>query len=1126
MMQIDKTLVQQIKASGLFDEDWYIETYPDVGKLGLDPVEHYLWLGARLGRDPSPNFCTSAYIKDNSDVANSGMNPFVHYLFTGRFENRPPIKPSGEKNFVNLPPKLVSRRFFDRPAKTRARVIAFHLPQFHAFAENDEWWGKGFTEWANVRPATPQFVGHYQPHIPHSDVGYYNLTSRGAFAKQIELAQAHGIAGFCFYYYWFGGKRLMEQAIEAYLSDSTLDHPFCLCWANENWSRRWDGLESEVLIAQNHSPEDDIACISDLARYIRDPRYIRIDGKPLVLIYRPSLLPSAKDTARRWREWCRSNGIGEIYLAYTQSFEQGDATEFGFDAAIEFPPNNSGPPDLTSRVSPLNPDFTGKVYDWDVFVSRSQNYTDPGYKLFRSVCPGWDNTARRKAGGTCFINNTPDKYQTWLENAVAYTEKRFSNADERIIFVNAWNEWAEGAHLEPDCETGYAYLDATRQAVTAPVHPDDGNGERQVVLVSHDCYRHGAQFLAMNLARVFAEDFGYRVHMIVLGDGPMKADFAKWATIYDLAGVDPQGPEAQSLAQRLFEQGARLAVCNTAVSGRIVPTLNQAGFKTISLIHELANVIRQYGLETTVQAIAAQADQVIFPAAFVADAFEQFATLQPNKRIINPQGLYKHNPKGRSASAKAEARKNLRQRFGLASDAPIVLGVGYADKRKGFDLFIEAGVRLLKQRPDAWFIWVGTPAEPVWMQQAKSAAVEAGVMDRFILPGFDEDTSVYYAGADVFALTSREDPFPSVVLESLDCGMPVIGFAETGGMTNLIRDCGGIVVDPFDVGAYADAILEAIESIPLRAKAAAAGPDAIDRRFMFRRYAQDLLAFDENPIPRVSVIVPNYNYARYIAARLNSIRDQTLPVYELIVLDDKSSDDSVARIRETVASYRIPTIVHANERNSGSVFKQWQLGVEMARGDLVWIAEADDLAKPDFLAELVPPFHNPDVVLSYCQSRQIDGDGLVLSDHYLDYVADIDADRWRRPYVARDLDEIRSALFLKNVIPNVSAVVFRKSALQDVLTRHGAEILSYRNAGDWVAYIRLHECGAIAFNPKSLNDHRRHQSSVTIGNSNQLHLDEIIKVQTETIARFRLGPDASSKAQHYASKVAVQFGLS
>lgn len=431
--------VAAFRASGGFDEHWYLSEYPDVARSGIDPARHYLWIGRKLGRLPLPRraFKASDYVAPLTER---------------------PREQGNERQFSK-------RRFYDPPAYQAAKVIAFYLPQFHTFAKNDEWWGEGFTEWTNVRPAVPQFHGHYQPHIPHTDVGYYDLSDNNVFRKQIDIAKSHGVSGFCYYYYWFAGERLMERALESFLSDKSLDFPFCVCWANENWTRRWDGLESEILIAQGHSPEDDIACIEDLSRFFRDERYIKVDGKPLMVIYRPSLLPNAKETADRWRDWCRRNGIGEIYLAYTQSFERVDPTEYGFDAAIEFPPNNSGPADLTSSVIPLSEDFEAKVYDWVSLAKRSEIYDNPSYKLFRSVCPGWDNTARRKNKGSILINNSPDYYEKWLKNAIRETILRSEGEGDRLVFVNAWNEWAEGAHLEPDMQDGYSYLEATRRAV-------------------------------------------------------------------------------------------------------------------------------------------------------------------------------------------------------------------------------------------------------------------------------------------------------------------------------------------------------------------------------------------------------------------------------------------------------------------------------------------------------------------------------------------------------------------------------------------------------------------------------------------------------------------------------------
>ncbi len=352
------------------------------------------------------------------------------------------------------------------------RLIAFYLPQFHSIPENDEWWGKGFSEWRNVTRAKPQFVGHYQPHLP-GELGFYDLRLIEIQKRQIEVARMYGIYGFCYHYYWFGGKRLLERPLNQVLANKELDFPFCICWANENWTRRWDGLEEEVLIGQNHSPEDDLAFIQSLEPVLRDDRYIRIDDRPLIIVYRPELLPEAKATVNRWRSYCHEVGIGEICLALTHAFENRDPRDFGFDAAIEFPPNNSAAPTLNGEVELLNPNYRGIIYDYRYFLERSRKYKKEDYKLFRGVTPGWDNEARKPGRGTTFLFSTPDAYAEWLDNACRATLEEFEG-DERIIFVNAWNEWAEGCHLEPDQKYGYAYLQKTADALARVLSEDIG----------------------------------------------------------------------------------------------------------------------------------------------------------------------------------------------------------------------------------------------------------------------------------------------------------------------------------------------------------------------------------------------------------------------------------------------------------------------------------------------------------------------------------------------------------------------------------------------------------------------------------------------------------------------------
>lgn len=359
----------------------------------------------------------------------------------------------------------VARSRVALPASLPATVVAFYLPQFHPIPENDRWWGPGFTEWRNVARALPQFEGHVQPKLP-ADLGYYDLRLPGVMREQMAIAREYGVGAFCTYFYWFAGKTLLESPLRQWLEDPSLDLPICLCWANENWSRRWDGREDDLLISQDHGPDDDLAFIAYAAAYLRDPRYLRVEGKPMLLVYRPGLLPEPRETAGRWRRWCRDNGIGEIHLAYVQSFDNVDPATIGFDAAVSFPPNNTSLEPITATKRLINPAFGGQVLDWRDLARASVATSDPSYRLYPAANPGWDNEARRAGRGRSFVHATPRAFSAWLRSAIATARRR--SPDAPLVFVNAWNEWAEGAVLEPDVKFGYAWLDAIRRALSAP----------------------------------------------------------------------------------------------------------------------------------------------------------------------------------------------------------------------------------------------------------------------------------------------------------------------------------------------------------------------------------------------------------------------------------------------------------------------------------------------------------------------------------------------------------------------------------------------------------------------------------------------------------------------------------
>jgi lipopolysaccharide biosynthesis protein len=353
------------------------------------------------------------------------------------------------------------------------RLIAYYLPQYHPIPENDRWWGTGFTEWRNVAQALPVFAGHNQPRLP-GELGFYDLRVPDVMRQQIGLAKLHGVSAFCFHFYWFGGKRLLELPIENFLRNSDLDFKFCLCWANENWTRRWDGADHEILLAQSHGAEDDIAFIGYLNRYFTDPRYLRINGKPVLTVYRPGILPDAKATMTRWRAEAERAGLPGLFLIATNAFGFSQYDEYGFDALSEFPPHETWSPRDHNLVL-LHPDYQGKVFSYAGMV-ESIKATAKGIDataqrtVFPGVMPCWDNTPRRPLHGNVFHGSTPALFYEWLTHNIA--RARRNREDERIVFINAWNEWSEGAYLEPDRLSGYGYLAACAAAITDAVKVD------------------------------------------------------------------------------------------------------------------------------------------------------------------------------------------------------------------------------------------------------------------------------------------------------------------------------------------------------------------------------------------------------------------------------------------------------------------------------------------------------------------------------------------------------------------------------------------------------------------------------------------------------------------------------
>jgi glycosyltransferase involved in cell wall biosynthesis len=1000
----------------------------------------------------------------------------------------------------------VSLAYPDIP-ETGIKLIAFYLPQFHPIRENDEWWGKGFTEWANVARAVPQFIGHYQPRLP-GELGFYDLRVSEVQRRQVELAKQYGIYGFCFHFYWFNGRTLLEKPIKEYVEN--FDFPFCLNWANENWTRRWDGKENEILMAQKHSPEDDIEFIKYVSGYLKNKNYIRINSRPLVVIYRPSLLPSPKETAALWREWCLNNGIGEIYLVATHSFEHIDPESIGFDAAIDFPPNTFPLGDIADQFKITNPNFKGVLLDYKNAVEFSRNYLNPPYKKFRGICPSWDNEARKPGRGTVIVNSSPDIFKQWLKILCRFTQAHFA-PDERIIFINAWNEWAEGAYLEPDRRYGYAYLQAVADAL---IEYASEKKQKKIIYVCHDAHFHGAQLLSLNILKVLKLKFNFDVHFLLKAGGELEREYAKYGTVYNLERDYNSLKEREKLIEYFYHLGIRDAICNTVASGDLTELLRKKDIRTITLVHELPDIIKKMGLKKNARLLTEYSYKVLFPSDFVREKFKTIAKIEDGKTVILPQGVYKNNGyKGR----KDEARKELRERFSLPESAHIILGVGFGDHRKGVDLFVEVAKMVTEEHKDVYFMWVGNLHPEI--EAIIGHKVKAN--KNIILYGAQKDVSLFFAGADIYLLTSREDPFPAVVLEAMDVGLPVIGFSDAGGFKDIVNADTGVLVPYMDVTAMAKEIVSLLADSQRRRRLEGNTQKLIEEKFNFTDYVYRLLAISGHEFKKVSVIIPNFNYEKYLKLRIDSILKQTYPIYEIIFLDDASADNSV-KSAEGYLEGAFNSQLIKNEMNSGSAFKQWLKGLQIAKGDYIWIAEADDLCEDTFLEELMSCFEKEkDVVLAYCQSRQIDEDGKIISENYYEYTNDIDRRKWHKDYIRDGIHEISDTLFVKNSIPNVSAVVFKKIDISPIAD----EIVNFKIAGDWFFYVWLLKHGKIAYVSRSLNSHRRHDKGVTKSENRELHFNEVVRMQEYVMNNFNVPAEARNKVSSYREYLISYFGL-
>ena len=1071
-----------------FDSAFYLRENADVAAAGMDPMEHYLVRGFSEGRAPCPGFDPRRWAGAALDA-----NPLLGLL---RWRERMRLD-SGAPNIADevrrstrpnagfeevspLPPGL----------PLQAKLLAYYLPQFHQVPENEAWWGRGFTEWTNLGRALPRFVGHLQPRIPR-DLGHYRLDGTDTLRRQIAMAKGAGLHGFVFYFYWFNGRRLLETPLEALLADPTLDMPFCLMWANENWTRRWDGSEEQVLLTQDYRPQDEAALTAEFARHFADTRYIRLNGRPVLMVYRARLIPDTAATVKRWRRLFRTiHGEDPIFIM-AQSFGDTDPRSYGMDAAVEFPPHKLTPqvPLVTDSLHVLDPAFDAEVYDYAAIAHASVAEPAPGFALIKTAVPSWDNDPRRQGTGTVLHGATPALYQMWLEDLVRFA-RRHPVEGEAIVCINAWNEWAEGATLEPDVHWGGAFLNATGRAVTGLPMP---GARTRLLLIGHDAREHGAQILLLCIAQALRAVHGVDIGFVLLAGGPMEAAYRAVAPTMIVDGEE----SLDALLRSARATGCNAAIVNTAASAAAVRTLQQHGIHSVLLVHELPRLLREKALLEPLRIGLAAADTVVFPAELVRDRCFEALGVSPAHTVVVPQGIECPPPPS------DPERKATRAALHVPEGALLALGMGYADLRKGFDLFLQVW-RAMRAGPAAvCLVWAGgmDPATQAYLGAEIAAAEATG---SFRLLGPRTDPAALLAAADVFLLTSREDPLPSVALEAMAAGTPVVAFEDTGGIPELLERFGGGCSVPLgDAAAMASAALQTARATTPAGRQALA--DAGRTAFRFESYSARLLALARPRLLPISVVVPNCDYGRYLESRLASIFAQTYPVTEVIVLDDASTDDSVAVAERTAASWGRRIELHRQQRRSGSVFAQWRRAAETARSEWLWIAEADDAADPGLLAALAAASAEArDPAFAFCDSRAIDQGGAMLwPDHKSYYGPAVLAN----DAVFEGAAFLRSHLAERNLILNVSAVLWRREELLVALRRCETELRRFRIAGDWRVYAEVlaREGAQVAYVAKPLNHHRRHAASVTARIGMAAQSAEIARVHG-VVARL-LGPD-------------------
>ena len=648
--------------------------------------------------------------------------------------------------------------------------------------------------------------------------------------------------------------------------------------------------------------------------------------------------------------------------------------------------------------------------------------------------------------------------------------------------IRIWrNKWGIANYLEPDRRHDCSYLNKISEIRSSFLHKGQ-SGNWKILFFSHDANRGGAQLVLLSLLSWIKNHTFIDVKVVCLRGGAWLQRFENLTETLVLSDLKTQVQSEEELIARIekFSNGIPdLIYGNSVASGRAYPFLRKLNAPIITHFHELEMSISKYASDCI-------EDVLKYSDHFIACSEPVRENLITNRQV--PRSKITSINSSISSDEESHISQNkdrVRKRLSLKRNRVLIFGCGMEMFfRKGADLFIEVAQTLReKGYKNFHFYWIGgfdtneTHANyGIWAEHLNRLKGQ-GLHDYVTFLGQQKNVKVYLSAGDIFLLTSREDPFPLVCLEAAESSLPTVCFSGAGGLPDFVQDDAGYVVPFEDINAMAEKVADLIDDETLRCQLGRRARERLYSSFTVDVTAPQILSVCRNIAkqkPAVSVIVPNYNHARFLPRRLDSIFNQTFKDIEVILLDDASTDNSVEILNQY--SFKPDVCLIQNDQNSGSSSRQWLKGMDLAHSDLLWISESDDFCEPNFLESLLPHFSDPDLKLAYADSYIVDEKDQVVGDWLeTDYLKSLSKNKWRKSYKLSDKEEIIQALGVKNTILNASAVLFRRftfgDSFKDKLTGLGM-------AGDWFVYLNAIHGGKLVYEALKLNYHRRHASSI------------------------------------------------